>query len=173
MNIWLSTDTHFGHDKMIELCGRPPFFSELILQGFRKHLKSGDTLIHLGDICLGNDTAWHLDLEGYIPEGVKRVLVTGNHDHKSDNWYLTHGWDFVCSAFANTYFGRRILFSHRPIDIPLGVKIGDINIHGHMHNNDHRADEAALYYNPKYHKRLAIEETDYLPVRLDRFIQTL
>lgn len=30
MKIWLTTDTHFNHKKMIEYCGRPENFEEII-----------------------------------------------------------------------------------------------------------------------------------------------
>lgn len=168
MKTWLITDTHLGHAKMVEYCGRPENHSEIILKNLRKDIKDGDTLIHLGDICIGNDEAWHFDLIGYVPKGTNLILVRGNHDKKSDSWYLSHGWDFVCDSFSGHYFGEYITFSHIPIP-----NIQNINIHGHFHNNLHRMDEETKKGYNDNHKLLAIENTDYKPVELSAFLNKM
>ncbi len=168
--IWLTTDTHLGHDAMIGLCGRPKNHSEIILQNLRNTLLPGDILIHLGDVCFGDDVAWHLDLDGYVPEGVIRILIKGNHDHKSSNWYLNHYWNMVFDELSMTYKGKRISFTHIP---KRKDKHSDLthNIHGHLHNNSHRLDdETKKWYKPDYNKLLAIENTNYMPVTLDSML---
>jgi len=164
MNIYLTTDTHFGHDKMVEYCDRPKDFNERILQEYRNTLKSGDILIHLGDICIGHDSEWHLDLNGYIPANVKRILVKGNHDRKSNTWYLTHGWDLVCDTFSL----NGILFSHEPLEKFYGHSL---NIHGHFHNKNHRLIDGKYQWYGKFNKKFSIEEHNYVPVKLDTFLK--
>lgn len=177
--IWLTTDTHFGHDKLVEYANRPENHSELILQNLKKSLRDGDILIHLGDFCIGNDETWHARFFGELPE-ITRVLVRGNHDNKSDSWYLNHGWDFVCDKFQNKYFGKNIVFTHIPVKDDGEF---DFNVHGHFHNNLHRLlqgdyrvegeKERNMVHisllTPK-HKLLAIENTNYMPVLLKNFI---
>ncbi len=177
--IWITTDTHFGHDKLVEYSGRPENHSELVILGLQKNIDAGDTLIHLGDICIGKDEQWHNVLSNTLP-GVKRILVKGNHDGKSNAWYLSHGWDFVCDKFEDTYFGKKIVFSHIPVKDDDEF---DLNIHGHFHNNLHRLlqgdyrvegeKERNMVHlsllTPK-HKLLAIENTKYQPVLLESFI---
>ena len=68
----------------------------------------------------------------------KKILVKGNHDSKSNSWYLEHGWDFVCEEFKDTLYGKNILFSHYP---KVWDGVYDLNIHGHFHNSDHRRHE--------------------------------
>lgn len=164
---WLITDTHFGHDKIIALAGRPNSFEYKIFHALKTNISPGDTLIHLGDFCIGKDEGWHDQFMKTLPAGVHKILVKGNHDHKSYNWYYEHGWDFVCQNFTAFYFRKRILFSHRPQ--PAGK--WDINIHGHFHNGDHRSQEPELLkiMTPN-HKLLAIEYTNYQPVVLENFI---
>jgi len=61
-------------------------------------------------------------------------------------------------------FGKTILFSHKPQ--PDGDY--DINIHGHCHSNERKIE-----FEPDMHpkqKLLAIENTDYLPIKLEKFI---
>lgn len=187
IKIWLTTDTHFGHAAMVPYCGRPIDFGEKILKNLEV-VGPDDVLIHLGDFCIGNDALWHAEFMKRVAG--KKWLVKGNHDHKSNAWYLAHGWDMVCAKFQDKLFGKNILFSHVPtretnIDSNLFItEIFDINIHGHFHNTLHRLlegkfivtgekernkeDLAAL--TPK-HKLLSIENTNYQPVLLDKFIK--
>lgn len=165
MKIFLITDTHFNHHKLIEY-GRDPDFEKRVWQGLYD-IPDGSLLIHLGDICIGNDEAVHERLAWLK---LKKILVRGNHDRKSDKWYLEHGWDMVVDNFSGHYFGRYITFSHIPI---AGVQ--NWNIHGHFHNSKHRSEEPGIksYYNPNLHKLLAIEYTAYQPVELEKFLQTV
>jgi calcineurin-like phosphoesterase family protein len=186
--IWLITDTHFNHDKMPLYCGRPENHTEIIGNNLLNTVfMEGDVLIHLGDICIGKDEEMH---ELYIePLKCKKWLIKGNHDHKSDSWYLSHGWDWVGFKFQNKYFGKNIMFSHAPVlyteeqSALFGSESFDINIHGHFHNKLSRLEEkrwvvADEEYRNKHdlakltyrHKLLAIEYTDYQPVQLKTFL---
>ena len=98
--IWIITDTHLGHDNMVAYCGRPINHSDLILENLRNTIRSGDVFIHLGDICFGDDENWHKALMCRIPIGVKKILIKGNHDKKSNHWYLEHGWDFALRKYV-------------------------------------------------------------------------
>ena len=126
---YLISDTHFGHKKMIEYCGRPNDFEEIIWNNLDKINDYENTLIHLGDFCIGQDEHFHSMFETYK---FKKILVLGNHDNKSNSWYLNKGWDFVCENFVNKYFGKKIMFSHTPLKL---YNNEDLNIHGHFHNN--------------------------------------
>lgn len=130
--IYLTTDTHFNHKNIIKYCDRPIDYEKQIVDGF-KTLSQEDTLIHLGDICIGNDLQVHEEI--IVPIKAKKILVKGNHDPKSNEWYLRNGWDFVCTHFYDKFFGTKILFSHIPVHWD---GIYDVNIHGHLHNMSHR-----------------------------------
>jgi calcineurin-like phosphoesterase family protein len=166
MKYWLITDTHFGHDKLVEYCARPQGFEGKIMENLYKTLSDDDVLIHLGDFCMGNDGKW---TEMFMKQKKsKKWLIKGNHDHKTNSWYLNHGWDFVGKSIKDKFFGKNILFSHIP-QIDDGWY--DLNIHGHFHNSDHRKHEKELVVikNPKQ-KLLAIEYTNYQPVLLNTFM---
>lgn len=165
MNYWITTDTHFNHLQMIEYCGRPINFGILIRKHLKSMVKKGDVLIHLGDICIGNDTKcnnWFKELPS------RNILVKGNHDNKSHKWYMENGWDLACDRLDLNIFGKKIAFTH----IPVGWDgYFDVNIHGHFHNANYRRYEEDLKkIINSYHKLLAIEYTDYKPVNLDKFI---
>lgn len=176
MKIWLITDTHFGHDKMVQYCGRPENFNELIVRGLNV-LDKDDILIHLGDICIGRDAEWHQCIIQRI--GCKKILVRGNHDKKSNEWYMSHGWDFVCESFSLKIGSDRILFSHEPKHLSRN----DFNIHGHFHNNLHRLQRREWAVDGEEernreildtltmnHINLSIEETNYKPILLSTLL---
>lgn len=166
MKVQLITDTHFGHDKLVELAGRPSFFSEDILNKVGV-MPEHDLLIHLGDFCIGNDAEWHERFFKLKPKNARWVLVRGNHDHKGNSWYLSHGWDFVCDDFHICFNGEDILFSHEPM-----LRDGsEYNVHGHFHNNSHRDSDYEAFYDPTFHRKLALEETNYRPVSLEPFLR--
>jgi len=174
MKIWLITDTHFGHDKMEIYCDRPKDFSKRIVKGLEV-VEPNDILIHLGDFCIGNDEVWHRQFHQEIAG--KHWLVKGNHDNKSNSWYLRNGWDWVGAKFQDKFFGKNILFSHTPQmedkQIESGLWISgsfDLNIHGHYHNNNHRSKDEQVEITKK-HKLLAMEFTNYQPVLLENFIK--
>jgi calcineurin-like phosphoesterase family protein len=176
MKYWIITDTHFGHRKMEEYCGRPANFEELIFKGL-KQIQPDDVVIHLGDFCIGEDEKWHNAWNSALFAN-KKILVRGNHDKKSDTWYYSHGWHSVVDSFSIHYLGNFITFSHIPIK---GIQ--NKNIHGHFHNNLHRLLEGKYVvegekerndkdfplelYNKNIYKLLAIEDTNYKPVLLD------
>lgn len=168
MNYWIIADTHFGHDKLCELCDRPKNFNDIILDRFAKTIRPIDDslLIHLGDVCIGNDAFWNRELTNWFPL-VKKWLVLGNHDSKSIKWYLAHGWDFVAHTIGLNIFGKQILFSHKPVK-DNGY---DLNIHAHFHNSDHRRHEKELIA-IKNQKQLLIKlEHDYAPLSLKKLVK--
>lgn len=164
--IYITTDTHFGHKKLIEL-GRPENFEALITAQLLT-LKRDDILIHLGDISVGDDKLNHamfFELFHYIR---RLILVRGNHDQQSNFWYFDHGWDMVCDSFKLNFEGKVLLFSHRPEPKQVGV---DYNIHGHTHGNGHREAEYGGFYEPGYHVELALENNGYKPFELREILQ--
>jgi len=164
--IWIIGDTHFNHHKLIPDCGRPDNFEELIRQGL-KQIRDIDLLIHLGDICVGKDQEVHDKIISNF--SFTKILVRGNHDGKSNNWYLNNGWDFVCEQFKDTYFGKNILFSHMPFPLEQGY---DINLHGHFHNISEKYHERELVKIKNSSQTLfALEYVDYKPVLLENFLR--
>ena len=178
MKTFLITDLHLGHKNIVKYCGRPENHNELILENISKVFVltegspcSGDRFICLGDVCMGHDTEWHEKLMSVIPNGVYKILIRGNHDRKSNKWYLDHGWDEVClklEVVLPDYSGK-VLLSHYPTENLNGYCM---NIHGHWHTKDEsKSPEYVKFYNPKFHKKLAIEETGYVPLEVFELIE--
>jgi len=167
MKIWLTADNHFEHFALCNYNGRPGDFTQRIFRNLAA-LPYDDVLINLGDVCMGPDAAVHAKYVWPIPCKTK-ILIRGNHDHKSDHWYMEHGWSFVCEEMTVKVMGKRVLLSHEP---KLDKGEFDLNVHGHFHSSNFRLHdfENAAILTPKHHL-FAVEYTNYMPVPLETFVK--
>ena len=163
MKAYIISDTHFSHEAIVKYCMRP-LDHEAKLMNSMSQIKAEDCLIHLGDICIGEDQRNHSFIKDLK---CRKILVMGNHDSKSWSWYMEHGWDFVCESFKMEYCGKKICFSHKPQPWD-----GDweINVHGHLHNLGHRDKEFKEL--KQWHRLYSPELMNYQPIELSKFIQT-
>lgn len=168
MNYWIISDTHFNHTKLEEWGGRSGDWQEQIWAGIMA-IPAGDTLIHLGDICIGADAEVHNSFKD-ATKGLRTILVRGNHDKKGVTWYENNGFNFVVDGFELIYQGNYIHFTHRP-SRPTATAMW--NIHGHTHGNMHRSEEYYHFYNKAYHVDMSPELAGYKPVRLDLLLKKL
>lgn len=177
MNYWLISDTHLNHYKLEEWGGRSGNWQEEILKGLAE-IPSGDILIHLGDICIGEDADVHVKFFDALKRqdvlhpnestNVRAILVRGNHDKKGLNWYNNAGWHFVCDGLELIYNGHYLHLTHRPAR-PQGNT--SWNIHGHTHGNMHRSEEYLEYYDKAYHIDISPELVGFKPIRLDTLLK--
>jgi calcineurin-like phosphoesterase family protein len=161
MKIYVTSDTHLNHKKLIEW-GRPVDFEERIIQNHNK-IEADSVLIHLGDICIGRDEDMHQVLMDAIGHIEHRILVRGNHDKKSNQWYLEHGWNAVAEQLTMKLFGKQVIFSHIPVAYEMWPAT-DLNVHGHTHGNGHRDRDVAHFLSEGYHREVAMENTNYQPI---------
>jgi calcineurin-like phosphoesterase family protein len=87
----------------------------------------------------------------------RKILVLGNHDHKSPQYYMKHGFDFACYEFT----WRNYLFTHHPIQDTRGK----INIHGHFHTMPKNMEDYP-WYDKKIHKLISMPDNNYQPIKL-------
>lgn len=162
MKIYVTSDTHFNHSKLVEW-GRPEDFEEKLIDNHSK-IEAESYLIHLGDFCIGQDEAMHEMWNDVVGHVEHRILVRGNHDKKSTSWYLEHGWHAVVDKMELKLFGRIVLFSHIPVDPKL--YFAGFNVHGHTHGNSHRDIDVKDFYDLEFHREVAMENTNYRPILL-------
>lgn len=167
MKYWLISDTHFNHEKLTEWGGRSGNWQNQLWSGINS-IPKGDTLIHLGDICIGNDEVIHKNLNTLTH--FKKILIRGNHDKKSAQWYTEHGWDFVCDGLELIFHGHYLHLTHRPAR-PQGNNT--FNIHGHTHGNLHRSEEYTDFYSKEYHIDISPEIVGFTPIPLETLIKRL
>lgn len=153
---WIITDTHFNHKAMVLKGWRPADYEARIVKNWTNLVQDNDTVIHLGDVILGRNGDLKDILEA-LPG--RKVLVRGNHDHESNDWYIRSGFQWACQGLL--YGG--VWFTHAPqTTLPDGALL---NVHGHLHDAGHRGSNI-----PDHCKLLALEHTDYHPVLFDDFV---
>ena len=65
--VFFTSDTHFYHANIIELCHRPfrsvDNMNEMLIANWNKVVGADDIVFHLGDFCLGNSGKWNRILD--------------------------------------------------------------------------------------------------------------
>ena len=139
--IFFTSDTHFGHSKIIDYCKRP-FSSieehdKILIQNWNNIVGQDDTVFHLGDFAYGNSQ--------FIDNIIKQlngniILIKGNHDLRNINPTLYN-------IFSDVVYQARILIDKQTVYLNhfpfLCFDHGDINLYknnysiqlfGHVHS---------------------------------------
>lgn len=169
--IFIASDTHFDHDNMVEYENRPKDFTNLTIKRWNEVVAPQDLVIHLGDFALSNGDRIK-ELAGLL--NGKKVITFGNHDKNSPVYFMDRGFSFACQRFQLNYFGKKILFSHKPF-VEKGISHYDLNLHGHLHRNRHRKEvlKNPIYQANKEKYVLIHIEDNFTPILLEKFIQNL
>jgi calcineurin-like phosphoesterase family protein len=160
--IFVTSDTHFGHARIIELCNRP--FSSVeemdrtLIQNWNRVVGKHDFVYHLGDFQNGKVTDQYFNQLNGI-----KFLVPGNHD--GDN---TTGLPWCGDSMPdirNLHYGRKkFRLCHYPMEDWNGMFRGSIHLHGHTHNSTHVKQMKNRF-------NMGVEVNNYTPVNLDDIIK--
>jgi len=158
MNVFVTSDTHFGHAKILEFKKEDgqavrPFASleemhEEMVERWNKKVGTKDIVYHLGDVATESNALKQLDrLNG------NKILIKGNRDLfslKDYSWYFYE----IHGAFYQDNF----ILSHIPVN-EISLKGFKGNIHGHLHCHN---IEGGKYFNA------CVENHDYAPVEWEK-----
>lgn len=161
-DVWVTSDTHFGHENIIKYCGRPfksvYEMNECLLNNWNSVVKPNDRVYHLGDVYFSSgfreDEAWYFlqRLHG------KKTLILGNHDNPQ-NQLLTRLFSKI--TLLCNFKKERLLLTHMPVWT--GPDFGGmLNVHGHIHEKPSPT---------KRHKNVSVEWTNYTPIHIDQLIK--
>jgi calcineurin-like phosphoesterase family protein len=131
--IWIVSDTHFCHRRILEYeAANRPFkdrdeMNEELIRRWNEKVRDTDIVFHLGDFSFGN--------KNRIKDIVSRLngricLLLGNHDREQHyNWKELGFAKFIKHPFL---LDNKFVFSHEPLEeIPDGL----VNIYGHVHGS--------------------------------------
>ena len=153
--IFVISDTHFGHANIIKYCNRPfadPMeMDEKIIENWNKTVRPEDIIYHLGDVYFGkkNPSNWNKRLNG------RKRLILGNHDDGKD--------EVLQQMFGKILMWRMfpdlgLLLTHVPVHYSgLEFKVSK-NVHGHIHEKN---IDDERYIN------VSVEQINYTPVHID------
>lgn len=156
--IFVTSDTHFGHKNIIKYEDRPftdtEEMDEALIDNWNSVVKPTDLIIHVGDLTFhGAKKAEELmkRLNG------RKILVKGNHDYFSKTKYANMGFDL-----RNYLYMDDFLFSHYPMQsamLRVAQEYTDFqaNIHGHVHGMTEGLDR-------RVHVCVCTEHTNYTPI---------
>lgn len=165
-NIWVISDTHFGHQNIIRYCDRPfetaKEADDKMIENWNSVVKDGDIVYHLGDVYFGEAGRHALSkLNG------RKRLILGNHDNGKDA-LLQKYFQKIMVWRMFPEFG--LLLTHVPVhDSSLERYYGDThtgaekfdhltNVHGHIHN---KPSPSPL------HRNVSVEMIDYTPINIE------
>lgn len=169
LDTWIISDSHFGHDNIVKFCQRPEHHNQIMRANWFEVVKPEDTVLHLGDLGFGSKAELYMaDLPG------DKHIILGNHDKKSKSYYNNLGFEIVerFDMFLNEIKGGSpvsvnddmtiVEFLHDPLDYNRFYELGDIVVHGHIHNNGYHphCPEDIDFRN------VSVEVMDYRPTRL-------
>lgn len=165
---YIISDNHFGHNRII-LYGersfkfvegaKPEEMDKYMVKQWNSVVKNkNDIVYHLGDFVLYYKKEEAKKLVSSLRG--RKILIMGNHDDKSRQWYLDVGFEQVCK-FSIILDGFYML-SHKPMYVNKHMPY--VNIHGHIHQNSYTGDQ---YVNA------CVECNDYKPFDFDKLKQKI
>lgn len=137
--LWFTSDHHFLEKNIIKIDKRPYSSMEGMIDDYVAKwnclIEPKDTVYHLGDFISQYS---HINSVQKILrrlKGKRKILICGNHDNHSVNWYKRAGFNEVVKESISIkipFNGRKqkIILSHIPLK-------GDfyLNVHGHNHQD--------------------------------------
>ena len=157
---WFISDTHLGHENIIQYCNRPftcaDEMDEYMVDQWNKCVGKYDRVYHMGDVAINRKKLSILErLNG------KKVLLKGNHDIFPLEDYLPYFEDIRAYKIMPAH---GIIFSHIPISEYQFSARFKWNVHGHTH--EFRLPDER-YFNA------CVEWTRYKPIRLGEILEQL
>jgi calcineurin-like phosphoesterase family protein len=173
--IFLTSDTHFGHDR--EFLWGPRGFTnfqehdETIIKNWNETVGPDDIVYHLGDLMLGDNA--------YGVECVKRLnghikLIRGNHDTDA-RWKLYEtlpNVELIGWAEVIKYKKYQFYLSHHPtmtsnLEKAPHLRMHLINLFGHTHQ------QKKFYEDMPYMFHVGMDSNGNKPVSLDDAIEMM
>ena len=129
MTVWFTSDTHFGHAKIIDYCERPfddvEQMNEALIQNWNTAVSASDTIYHLGDFALSGKPSGFLSrLNG------RKILIRGNHDNRAKP---ADGWEEMRDLRRIKVDGNVIVLCHYAMRTWDMSQYGSWQLYGHSH----------------------------------------
>lgn len=178
MNIWISSDYHFNHDK--EFIWKARGFesveemNETIVKKNNECVAPEDTLVICGDLMLGGADKLEEGIALLNRMNGRKLVVGGNHDTANRREAYLRAGIPVFDAYAFTYRKYHFYASHYPtltgnlddLNKPLKNKI--INLCGHTHTTNPFVDmDKGIIYHCE------VDAHNSYPVLLDNIINDI
>lgn len=161
-HIWVTSDLHFLHPKIVGFCKRPISIKdhdEWLLDRINACVNKKDELYILGDVSMAS----RIETEKILQRmnGIKH-LIPGNHDNNllSSTYFkcihpLIYDFNFNSESYPNIH----IVMCHYPIASWNRKVQGSMHLHGHTHNG---------FQNRGLSFDIGVDANNYLPLNLEQ-----
>lgn len=159
--IWLTSDTHFGHARIIEYCDRPfanvGSMDAYLINNWNQVVKPDDTVFHLGDFCMGDPKKYLKELNG------NKVFLLGDHDKNMSG--LTKERLVIIRPLNDEYGNQRaITLCHWAMRSWYKSHYASWHLFGHHHG---RLEPYGLSFD------IGVDCWDFYPVSLDEIAKKM
>jgi calcineurin-like phosphoesterase family protein len=173
-DIWLISDTHFGHSNILKfrhgqgedaplirglLWDDIEQHDETLIEQWNRYVKPGDKVYHLGDVFMGPKDEF---IQKWKRLNGQKRLILGNHDDakffakhelvsKIDVWRMFPEFGMLLThvpVHESTLYEGRFRNYNGPV----------INVHGHIHQNPPPSPQ---------HVCVSVEQIDYTPIHIE------
>lgn len=169
VNIWLTSDLHFNHDKDFIWAARGfssvQEMNEEQIKRYNSLVTDEDTVYIAGDSMMGSDINAGLELLRRLKG--KKYLVIGNHDTDARiKAYKEYGiFEDVQFAYRLKVKSRTYLITHYPTITANGEDIRTVNLYGHTHQTTtHFEDREYMYH-------IGVDSNNCYPVNLNDIVE--
>lgn len=166
--VFVYSDSHFGHAKIIEYANRPyssvEEMDEDLIRRWNETVSNDDIVFHLGDFAFGSvekQKSYFDRLNG------AKFLVLGNHDGSASRTSRVGFLDPVKSRI-HQYGDIDIHMVHNPDHAASGGLEDELVLYGHLHNTPSlKYDKIPTWVN------CCVENWDYRPVLIDDILGSI
>ena len=179
MTVFFTGCTHFDHDNIIRLAGRPfgnvQEMNEALVERWNAKVRPNDYVYHLGDVAWSDVNPWFDHLNG------RKILILGNHDPKDlrvrPDLASVHVYHEI--SIAST----RVVLFHYPIDDWNLRWRGSIHLHCHTHSKQFRnpnipyVEQSGLQLPDRFPPdincnrfNVGVDACDFAPISIDEII---
>lgn len=176
MNIFFTSDNHFGHANIIKYCNRPfdnvDEMDEAMIRNWNEVVSEDDMVYHLGDFTLGNS--------GFAQSIFRRlngnISILNNSYHHDKRWIPS---SYIGVTNYNTVSGyvyslppifvldasyKVIVLCHFPMAVWDRKHYGSIHLHGHSHG-EYKYKRGTLAFD------VGVDSWGFTPVSLEEVIK--
>lgn len=169
MKVFFTSDHHFFHANIIKYCNRPfldvDHMNSEMSSKWNSVVGDDDVVIYVGDMSAGLGRREDLLKELIASLRGRKILIKGNHDHQTDEWYKNAGFQKV---FGHLNLAGVLLLHYSLFTAPtFGVDLDRLGViehvvHGHTHQvgtPDH-----------ENHFNVAVDRHEFVPVEYNKAI---
>ncbi len=171
--VYFTSDTHFGHERVLQLTGRPwPTIQQMnaaIIDSINDRVGASDELYILGDYSFKMTAQDAYELRKKI--ACKKVhLVPGNHDKDWSQPAVAGAFIIEPQIATLKVDGLKIILSHFPLADWPSMSHRSWHLHGHIHSkgsayNLFNRKQGLLRYD------VGVDANAYAPVSLDELAE--